>query len=342
MAKGLPVNTSSVRAQTQTVIDYPVELRAPKIERWRIGNTGISFAHRLDSGKPGPHLLITAVVHGNEPAGAIALDRLLSENFRPARGVLTLAFANPDAYASFDVENPRASRWVEEDLNRVWSNDILGASRLRSADADRAAQLRPLLDAADYLLDLHTTQHPNEPLVLTGPLERSQRFARSVGLADLVVIDRGHAQGGRMRDFQGFGDPASTKTALLIECGQHWAASSVMVAHAACLRMMERLKMLAADFNAGDAAPLPSEPTRFVEITTPITIKQEFVFALPLRGGEILPKAGTVIGHDGGEPVVTPHDDCVIIMPSQRLWAGLTAVRLGRLVPPPASFAFNQ
>lgn len=68
----------------------------------------------------------------------------------------------------------------------------------------------------------------------------------------------------------------------------------------------------------------------------PVTIKKEFVFALPLRGGEIIPKAGTVIGFDGGEPVVTPHDDCIAIMPSQRLWAGFTAVRPGRLVTGPA------
>lgn len=82
-------------------------------------------------------------------------------------------------------------------------------------------------------------------------------------------------------------------------------------------------------------ALLPEQPTRFVEITLPVTIKKEFVFALSLRGGETIKKAGTVIGYDGGEPVTTPHDDCIVIMPSQRLWAGLTAVRLGRLVASP-------
>jgi hypothetical protein len=46
-----------------------------------------------------------------------------------------------------------------------------------------------------------------------------------------------------------------------------------------------------------------------------------------------------VIGYDGGEPVVTPHDDCFVLMPSQRLWAGLTAVRLGRLIGPSARAA---
>jgi hypothetical protein len=218
-------------------------------------------------------------------------------------------------------------------MNRVWSPDILVAPP-RSADVARAIELRPLVEQADYLLDLHTTQHPNEPLVLAGPLPRSRELARKTALADLVVVDRGHAQGPRMRDYGGFADPGSAKTALLIECGQHWAASSGEVAYAAAIRMLERLEMAPATFEQASVT-LPEVPSRFVEITMPVTIKREFVFALPLRGGEIIPRAGTVIGHDGGEPVVTPYDDCFVLMPSQRLIAGLTAVRLGRLISPP-------
>lgn len=318
------------RAQTQPVIKYPVEFSPPDIARWRDGTAGVPFVHSFAGPQPGPQLLITALVHGNEPAGAVALDRLLSQRLLPARGRLTLAFANVEAYARFDPALPRASRWVEEDMNRVWSPDILDTSA-RSADVARAAALRPFVEQADYLLDLHTTQHPNEPLVLAGPLERSRELARMTGLADLVVVDRGHAQGARMRDYGGFADPDAAKTALLIECGQHWAASSAEVAYAACIRMMQRLDMAPRCFEAPTVS-LPDEPGRFVEITMPVTVKHEFVFALPLRGGEIIPHAGTIIGYDGGEPVATPHDDCFVLMPSQRLWAGLTAVRLGRLI----------
>ncbi|MEP2545412.1 MAG: succinylglutamate desuccinylase, partial [Alphaproteobacteria bacterium] len=50
------------------------------------------------------------------------------------------------------------------------------------------------------------------------------------------------------------------------------------------------------------------------------------------RGLETIAKAGTVLGYDGDDPVVTPHDDCVLIMPSRRLNRGGTAVRLARVV----------
>ena len=329
----------SKRDQAQEVIEYSVEISTPNISRWRNGNTGVEYAHRLEGTKSGPHVLFTALVHGNEPAGAIALDRLLTRKFRPSRGTVTVVFANVNAYAKFTPSDPRASRWVDEDLNRLWSRDILDQKPPRSRDAARAQELEPLVRAADFLLDLHTTQHTNEPLLLAGPLERSRSLARAVGLADLVVIDRGHAQGARMRDYGEFSQPASRKTALLIECGQHWASSSADVAYAACLRMLDRFAMLPPGFADVTMTTLPDEASRFVEITMPVTIRKEFVFALPLRGGEIIPKAGTTIGYDGGEPVVTPYDDCIAIMPSQRLWAGLTAVRLGRPVSRPSPTA---
>ena len=43
--------------------------------------------------------------------------------------------------------------------------------------------------------------------------------------------------------------------------------------------------------------------------------------------------AGTLIGHDGDEPVLAPHEQTVLIMPSRRLWLGKTAVRLAYPVP---------
>src|SRR5208337_4833295 len=107
----------------------------------RDGNTGIPYAHRLTADAPGPHLLLAGLVHGNEPAGAIALDRLLARGFRPARGSLTCVFVNVAAYAKFTPSDPRVSRWVDEDINRLWSPDILRQRPPRSADAARAVEI---------------------------------------------------------------------------------------------------------------------------------------------------------------------------------------------------------
>ncbi|MEZ5649606.1 MAG: hypothetical protein R3E87_03560 [Burkholderiaceae bacterium] len=64
-----------------------------------------------------------------------------------------------------------------------------------------------------------------------------------------------------------------------------------------------------------------------------VTIAGEALrFALPFTGGEVIERAGTLLGHDDDRPVLTPYDDCMLVMPSKRLTRGLTAVRLARRV----------
>ena len=87
-------------------ISYPVELTAPDISKYRQGNTGIDYVTTQDSGLPGAHVMLSAVVHGNEVCGAHALDYLLREGVRPDRGKLTLAFMNVEAYARFNRPTP--------------------------------------------------------------------------------------------------------------------------------------------------------------------------------------------------------------------------------------------
>ena len=66
-------------------------------------------------------------------------------------------------------------------------------------------------------------------------------------------------------------------------------------------------------------------------IAAAVTIETDnFTFAGPYTGMEMLGKKGTLIGYDGDRQVLTPYDDCVLIMPSRRLTRGTTAVRLGR------------
>src|SRR5512134_2845644 len=97
-----------------------VEVSAPDITAWRRGNTGIPYVTTFESRRPGPHAVITALVHGNELCGAWALVRLLESGVRPRRGRLSLAFVNTAAYERFDPAHPKLTRYVDEDLNRVW------------------------------------------------------------------------------------------------------------------------------------------------------------------------------------------------------------------------------
>src|SRR5947208_9796552 len=218
-------------------LNYTVELTAPDIEPYRAGNTGIEYVTTFAAAEPGPHVLVTAVTHGNEICGAITLDRLFRAGIRPRRGTLTLAFDNVDAYREFDPRYPIGSRYVDEDFNRLWHPATLDGPR-QSIELERARALRPIVDAADFLLDLHSMQHATAPLMLAGVLQKSRELARRVGIPELIMCDAGHAAGPRMRDYGGFGDANSAKTALLIECGQHWERRSAEVATDVMLRFL--------------------------------------------------------------------------------------------------------
>lgn len=310
---------------------YAIELEPPDIRPYRAGNCGVEYVSTYDSGKAGPHLMLAALTHGNELCGAIALDWLLRQGVRPLAGKLTLAFVNVAAYARFSREDPRASRCVDEDFNRVWSLEALESGR-DSVELRRARELRPLVDRVDALLDIHSMQHATPPLMICGTTRKARELALRLGTPAHLVCDAGHAAGRRMRDYGEFADEASTKSALLIECGQHWERTSATVAIDAMLRFLLHFGAIEREFAAPHLAPLPAAQ-RVVEVTQAVTIESDaFHFAAPYVGMELIAREGTVIGHDGARAVATPYDNCVLIMPSMRLRKGETAVRLGRIV----------
>ncbi len=307
---------------------YPIELPFPDITRYRNGNTGVDFYSSFDSGTAGPHVMINALVHGNEVCGVIALEHLFEADIRPKRGKLTLGFSNTTAYQSFDPSDPMASRFVDEDMNRVWDITTLEGDRT-SCELDRARQMRPLIDTVDFLFDVHSMQHKTDPVIVAGPLEKSVVMSKQLGTPEIIVADTGHAAGRRLRDYGGFGDPASDRTAVLIECGQHWEAAAASVAIDSVYRWLLFHQMIDVDTAAPNLAPMPPAQ-RVVRVETPVTVEtDQFEFAQPFTGLEVLAK-GDLIGTDGDREVRAPHDGCVLIMPSRRLTPGATAVRLGR------------
>ncbi len=107
-----------------------------------------------------------------------------------------------------------------------------------------------------------------------------------------------------MRDYGGFGDPASKKTALLIECGQHWERRSAEVATDVMLRFLVALDCVTRDEVAALGGPdFAAHPRqRVIEVTEAVTITGErFDFTEDYRGLEVLPEKGTLIGRDDGK-----------------------------------------
>ena len=330
----LRIDTLMTTPSPQQDHAYPVDVEFPDLSPYAAGNTGIPYVYTFDSGVDGPHVMINALTHGNEVCGAIAVKALLDLGVKPRRGKLTLGFSNVDAYLTFDAAKPDASRFVDQDFNRVWTAAKLDDASVDSSELRRARALRPVIDTVDFLLDLHSMHERSAPLIVSGPLDKGIELARALGAPGTVISDEGHPEGRRMRDYEGFGDPLSSRNALLVECGQHWEPSAVVVAKDCTARFL----VLAGALDVGD---LPADwfaakpdAIRVIRVTQPVVAKSmDFRFADAFTGLETFAKAGTVIGWNEGEPVVTPYDNCVLVMPSLRqLRPGVTVVRLGQLL----------
>ena len=309
----------------------PIDLLAPDIGPWQHGSTGVDWVHHVDSGLPGPRVMVQALTHGNEICGALALDWLLKQHFVPRCGQLTLAFANVEAYARFNPADPFPSRCIDEDYNRVWSDESLFGPR-DSLELRRARQLRPFVDAADLLLDIHSMSEPCSPLMVCGTVDKNTAYARALGVPGHLLVDTGHPGGLRMVERGGFGAASSPKRALLIECGQHWERAAAAVAIDTLVRFLGLAGLTDPGWvQANTALPRPTEQ-RLVRVTEAVVARSDgFHFLVPTVGLSVIAQAGTPIAQDGDHTWTTPYDDAVLVMPGTRnLKPGGTAVRLGR------------
>lgn len=311
-------------------------LTPPDLGPWRTGNTGVEGVWHFDAEVPGRRVMLTALVHGNELCGAWALKELLDAGIRPDAGSLTLAFCNLEAFDRFDANDGDASRFVDEDMNRQWTPERLAQAHTR--ERQRAAALEPFVKRADWLLDLHSMHEPGLPLSLVGTHARNLELARQMRAPAHVVVDAGHTDGVRMRDYGRFGLPDGDEPdtrSLLIECGYHGDRASLDVARDQCARFLVQAGTVtqASALRSMPGWKMPdTSPQWALHVTGAVVAQSErFFFTQGFQGLELISHAGTVIGNNDGEPVTTPHDDCVLVMPSTRqARRGVTVVRFAR------------
>jgi predicted deacylase len=308
--------------------DFKVHLSRPNIAPWAAGTAGVPGIVTRESGIPGPHVALLSLIHGNEIAGAIVLDRLLRAGLAPTHGKLSFAFVNLAAFERFDPARPTASRFLDEDLNRVWDETILDGPR-HTVELDRAREVRPFIDTVDVLLDLHSMLWPSEALILSGVPAKGKALARAIGMPSLVVADHGHVNGRRLIDYPRFASPDTPYAACLVEAGQHWEETTVDTMLGSVAGLLRHVGIVLPD--APLPPPLREREGRMATVTDAVTaMTSNFAFVQTYRGGDIIPRRNTLIAMDGETEIRTPHDNCLLVMPALRPSRGHTAVRLGR------------
>ncbi|MCH4822466.1 succinylglutamate desuccinylase/aspartoacylase family protein [Gramella lutea] len=156
-----------------------------------IGNT--RFLKVLTGENPGPVMIFFGGIHGNEPAGIIALERVLSEldpeNFN---GSIYAISGNLNALS-------KNKRFLDYDLNRMWTSARMSkrsferkvyAEDLEQLELD--AILHKIIDkhkTALYFIDLHTTSSKSLPFITINDSIINRRFSKLFKVPVILGIE---------------------------------------------------------------------------------------------------------------------------------------------------------
>jgi succinylglutamate desuccinylase len=179
---------------------------------------------------PGPLVICIGGMHGNEPAGVFAMQRVLRSlhETQPAfRGELLTLSGNRAALA-------RRCRYIAQDLNRLWTADRIAAIRNQpesNTQAPEEKEQRELLDAIDHalarrqgpviFLDLHTTSAEGVPFTVIGDTILNRKLALSLPAPVILGLEE-HLNGTTLNYINDCG-----YIAVGFEGGQNDAPSSI-------------------------------------------------------------------------------------------------------------------
>jgi len=179
---------------------------------------------------PGPTLLILGGIHGNEPAGVFAADRVVSrlqERRADLRGEVVLFRGNTRALE-------RKVRYIDADLNRRWTP---ATDRISESGKSLLPEMSELLEQAEllealrealsrargdvYFVDLHTTSAQGKPFATVGDTLRNRSFALNFPVTIVLGLEE-QIEGTLLEYLNNLG-----AITMGFEAGQHEAITSI-------------------------------------------------------------------------------------------------------------------
>lgn len=179
---------------------------------------------KYTSGTEGPLLFVTAGIHGNEPSGVKALERVFTEleKTRPQiKGTIVGVAGNKMALN-------QNKRYIDEDLNRTWTEENIRNATKDTHEKKEMFEIIETLKAFPekdftkrYFLDCHTTSSPSLPYVSVQEVNDNDTWAHKFptyiirGFSDIITGDIDHYLS------------RTGMTGFVFEAGQHTDKTSV-------------------------------------------------------------------------------------------------------------------
>jgi hypothetical protein len=311
-----------------------------------------------DAGIDGPTLVVIGGLHGNEPSGVLALERVMAElhERRPAlRGRVVAFRGNTRALAA-------GVRFVDRDLNRSWDATSVArvlAGDVRNVEDDEQRELlvafATLLDHATrpvMFLDLHTTSGRAVPFACGADVLRNRRALFGLGIPVVLGLDE-VIDGSMLGYLCDLGHAG-----ISVEGGSHAEPESVDN-HVAVVWLVLLAEGLLDEASVPDLAgkrqrlrEAAAGKPRVLEVVHREVVGPDDGFVMNPGWRSFQPVArGEVVAHDRGGPVRSPvtgsmllpryqgqgEDGFFVARPVRRAWLHASAVarwlRLDRTLP---------
>lgn len=194
----------------------------------RCVSTGSRIIASVRGTRPGPTLIVTGSIHGNEPAGTLAAKRI-ADSIRAKQdsicGEVVLLVGNAQALK-------QKVRYIDADLNRHWT-----AENIERAHANRRLTCSETLELGEilqilketlartrgdvYFIDLHTTSARGVPFATVGDTLRNRHFALQFPVT--IVLGLEEQIDGTLLEYLN----ERGVITMGLEAGQHDASSSI-------------------------------------------------------------------------------------------------------------------
>ncbi len=295
-------------------------------------STSFLRSHRFTGLAPGPRLIVTGAVHGNEVAGIRGIERVLDEIERGeidiVRGCVTFV----------PVCNPLAYREVRRMGDRNLNRRLQPTATPQDYEDRIANALCPLLAEHEVLLDLHSFRSPGQPFVMRGPANNQgalepfafaaaeAQLARHVGVQRVVDgwlaayadgVARRRARGltpGAVHEDPGYGVGTTEYMrsqggyCVTLECGQHDDPAGPGVAHHAIRQTLALLGLA-----RGIELQPPSGPFECLTLVEVIDRHHaEDRFTQPWKSFDAVAAGQPIAQRADGSAVLAPRDGHIV------------------------------
>lgn len=222
--KGATVNFNMARLYTTTSVDVPIIIERSK--------------------KPGPVILITAGIHGDEINGVEVVRQIISKEInKPARGtVICIPIINVFGFLNMSREFPDG-----RDLNRVFPGSKNGSLASRFA----YQFVHKILPIADFCMDFHTggASRFNAPQIRIKKGEETALHYAHIFNAPFTILSKTITKSYRETCAR------QGKEVLLFEGGKSRDSNKVIAKHGVegIMRILSHFEMLKPRFTVPDA-----------------------------------------------------------------------------------------